>query len=80
MALDQTQKQTILNHLQRHVQGGCPICGGEMGIEDNLVVAPLYEGGDMRAGGVPSVIISCEDCGNIQFFAAEIVGIDPQNV
>lgn len=81
MALDDDQRQTVLNHLQQNVQGGCPACGGEMGVHDQVLLPPLLEDGNMQVGsGLPSVVAVCRSCGNVQFFAAEVVGVDPQNV
>ncbi|WP_263787963.1 hypothetical protein [Salinibacter grassmerensis] len=80
MALDQDQKQDVVDYLQKHVQGGCTACGGDIRIEDHLVMPQMLEDGNTQMGaGIPSVVATCEDCGKMQLFAANVVGIDPQN-
>ena len=80
MALDQDQQQAVLNHLQANLPGGCPACGGQMNITDRLALAPIFENGGVQMGnGFPAVVAVCEDCGNMMFFNAEVVGVNPQN-
>ncbi|WP_103028591.1 hypothetical protein [Salinibacter altiplanensis] len=77
MALSHQQKQQVIDYLQENARAECPLCEGHFEIHDRLLMPQAFEHGETeRGGGIPLVIGTCGNCGNTQFFSAEVVGID----
>jgi len=82
MPIDQSQQQKINKWLQSKFPIGlrCPLCSGNKWTIGDISIANQFDpnGGVSIGGGVPVVLLVCNNCMHVPSFAAVPMGLAPQ--
>lgn len=80
MPYSQVQIAEVIRVLSRRTKSVCPFCGSaDLAVLPEIANIQLYTGvGYLYGSGdaaLPSIVTLCKNCGNTQFFNANLLGV-----